>query len=101
MGDNDGGVQLEVKDQSFRPIWKDDAGEYLRGIRERGSSAIEKRERQRKREMEKSASTTGSIVDKFSAQLNKNQSQDKCASSAPSLAIFPPKHEVKETRAVH
>ena len=47
-----GGVQLEVKDQSFRPIWKDDAGEYLRGIRERGSSAIEKRERQRKREME-------------------------------------------------
>ena len=37
-------------------------------------------------------------MDMFSAQLNKNQSQDKCASSAPSLAIFPTKHEVKETK---
>ena len=91
-------VQLEVKDQSFRPVWKDDAGEYLRGIRGCGSSATEKRERRRKREMEKSASTTRSIVDMFSAQLNKNQSQDERTSSAPSLPIFPPKHKVKETK---
>ena len=107
LGDNDGGIQLEVKDRSFRPVWKDNAGEYLRGIRGCGSSATEKRERRRKREMEKSASTTRSIVDMFSAQLNKNQSQDERTSSAPSFPIFPPKCEVKETklesqtRAVH
>lgn len=28
----DRGVQLEVKDHSFKPIWKDDAGGYLRGV---------------------------------------------------------------------
>ena len=33
LGDNDGGGQLEIKDQSFRPVSKDDASEYLRGIR--------------------------------------------------------------------
>ena len=87
---------MEVKDQSFRPVWKDDAGEYLRGIRGCGSSATEKRERRRKREMEKSASITRSIVDMISAQLNENRSQDECALSAPLSAIFPPKREVKE-----
>ena len=28
LGDN-GGIQLEVKERSFKPIWKDDAGSYL------------------------------------------------------------------------
>lgn len=37
------GVQLEVEDQSFKPVWKDDGGEYLRGIRRCGSLATEKR----------------------------------------------------------
>ena len=41
LGDDDGGVQLEVKDQSFRPVWKDNAGEYLRRIRGCGLSATE------------------------------------------------------------
>lgn len=26
LGNNDGGVQLEVEDHSFKPIWKYDAG---------------------------------------------------------------------------
>lgn len=39
-----------------------------------GSSATEKRERQRKRELEKSASRTRSIAEKmFSTQCNKNK----------------------------
>ena len=60
-------------------MWKDDADDNLRGVRGCGSSATEKRERRRIREMEKSASTTRSIVEIFSAQPNKNQSQDKGA----------------------
>ena len=28
LGDN-GGVQLEVKEYSFKPVWKGDAGSYL------------------------------------------------------------------------
>ena len=51
--------------------------------------------------MEKLASTTRSIVDRFSAHLNKNQSQDERALSAFSPPIFSPKStekEVKETQ---
>ena len=48
--------------------------------------------------MKESAFTTKSIVDMFSAQLNKSQSQDERALSTPSFAIFPPKHKVKETK---
>ena len=58
LGDQDGGVQLRVEERSFRPVWKDDAGSYLRGIKGCGSSATEKRERRRNRELEKSASQT-------------------------------------------
>lgn len=43
LGDNDGGVLLEVEDRSFRPTWNDNAGGYLRGIRGCGSSATKKR----------------------------------------------------------
>ena len=101
LGDNDEEVQLKVKDHSIQPVCKDDAGEYLRGIRGCGSSATEKRERRRKRDMEKSASTTRSIVDIFSAQLNKNQSRDECILSASLPTISSPKStgkEVRETR---
>ncbi len=110
LGDNDEGVQLEVKEHIIQPVWNDDADEYLRGIRGCVSSAIEKRERYCKREMEKSASTTRSIVDMFSAKFNENQSQDERILSASLPAIFSPKNtgrEVRETqfesqtRAVH
>ena len=101
LGDNDEEVQLKVEDHSIQPVCKDNAGEYLRGIRGCGSSATEKRERRRKRDMEKSASTTRSIVDIFSAQLNKNQSRDECILSASLPTISSPKStgkEVRETR---
>ena len=54
LGDQDGGVQLGVaEERSFRPVWKDDAGSYLRGMQGCGSSATEKRERRRNRELRK------------------------------------------------
>ena len=98
MGDNDEGVQLEVKDNIIQPVWNDDAGEYLRGIRGCGSSAIEKRERRYKRGIEKSASITRSIVGMFSAQLNKNQSRDERVLSTSLPTIFSPKNKRKEVR---
>ena len=95
LRDNDGGVPLEVEDPIFRPVWKDNAGGYLRGVRRCDSSTTEKRERQRKRGLKKSASTTRSIVDMFSTQLNKNQSSNKgplptSLSAAPPPTAFPP-----------
>ena len=110
LGDNNGGVQLELEDHSFKPVWKDDAGHNLRGVRGCGSSATEKLESRRKREMEKSASTTRSIVEMFSTQSNKNQSQDKLAISTPSSTMVSPKKSGEkvgetplesQTRAVH
>lgn len=71
LGDIDGGIQLEDEDPIFRPVWKDNAGGYLRGVRGCGSSTTRKRERQQKRELEKSASTTRSIVGMFLAQSKK------------------------------
>ena len=47
LGDQDGGVQLGDKERSFRLVWKDDAGSYLRGMKGCDLSAAEKRERQR------------------------------------------------------
>lgn len=84
LGDN-GGVQSEVKENSFRPVCKIDAGSYLRGIQRCGSSATTKREKRRKREMEKSASGSRSIVEMFSSQHSKNQSrsQDTTSDFAP------------------
>ena len=32
LGDNDGEVPLEVENPIFRPVWKDNAGGYLRGV---------------------------------------------------------------------
>ena len=57
------------------------------GLAKMGSAPTEKRERQRKRELEKSASQTRSIVKMFSAQFNKNKS-DNTKSHAQSLIIF-------------
>ena len=73
LGDDDGGVQLEGTERTFKPNWREDAGGYLRRVRGYGSSATEKRERQRKRELERSASQTRSIIEMFSARLNKNK----------------------------
>lgn len=56
--DDDGGVQLRAEERIFRPVWKDKSGDYLRGIKGCGSSATEKREKRRIRELEKSASQT-------------------------------------------
>lgn len=95
---NDGGVELEVDDHNFRPVWKDDADGYLQGVRECGSSTTEKWERKRK--LEKSAPTIRSIVDIFPTQLNKNQFSGK--GPLPTLpAVSPPKiskEKVRETR---
>lgn len=54
--DNDGGVQLEGEERTFKPSWRGDAEGYLRGVHRCGSSATKKRKRRRKRELEKSAS---------------------------------------------
>ena len=43
LGDHDG-VQLGVEEHSFMPIWKDDAGSHLQGMKGCGSSATETRE---------------------------------------------------------
>ncbi len=48
--------------------------------------------------METSASTTRSIVDIFSAQLNKNQSRDERVLSTSLPAIFSPKNTENEVR---
>lgn len=98
LEDNDGGVELEVDDHNFRPVWKDDADGYLQGVRECGSSTTGKWERKRK--LEKSAPTIRSIVDIFPTQLNKNQFSGK--GPLPTLpAVSPPKiskEKVRETR---
>ncbi len=46
LGDQDGEVQLGDKKRSFRPVWKDNPGSYLQGMKRCGSLAIEKRKRQ-------------------------------------------------------
>ena len=76
LGDEDGGVELGDKDRSFKPVWKDNAGNYLRGISGCGSLSSEKRKRRRNRDLEKSASQTRSIVEMFSTQHSKHQSHN-------------------------
>ena len=49
LGDNEGGVQLEIEERTFEPKWKSDAGDYLRGVRGCGSSRTNKREKRRKK----------------------------------------------------
>lgn len=73
--DDDGGLQLEGEERTFKSSWRGDAGGYLRGVHGCGSSATEKRERRRKRELEKSASQTRFIVEMFSAAGSK----ERCA----------------------
>ena len=48
--------------------------------------------------MEKSASTTRSIVDMFSASFNKNESRDERVLSTSLPAIFSPKNTAKKLR---
>ena len=67
LGDNKGGVQVEIKERTFEPEWKSDAGDYLRGVRGFDSSRTNRHEKQRKKELEKFASHSRSIVDMFSA----------------------------------
>ena len=90
LGDEDGGVHLGVEERSFKPVWKDDAGSYLRGISGCRSSASEKRKRRRNRDLEKSASQTRSIVEMFSAQYNKYQPHNKDVISNIAPAAPPP-----------
>lgn len=58
LGDDDGGVQLKSGERTFKPTWRGDAGGYLRGVRGCRSLATDKRERRRKKELEKSAFQT-------------------------------------------
>ena len=74
------------------PIWKENSGGYLRGIKGCGSSATEKRERHRKRELDKLASTTKSIVDLFLTQIKKNELSNIYISAISLSAIFPLKN---------
>lgn len=71
LGDDDGGVQLRAEERTFKPTWREDAGDYLRGVRGCGSSATKKRERRREKELENSASQTRSIAGIFLDQLVK------------------------------
>ena len=82
LGDDEGGVLLENKKRIFEPTWKSEANGYLRGVRGCGSHATKEREIKRKKELEKSASHTQSIVEMFSAQQNKGQPSSKPLSSS-------------------
>ena len=73
LGDNEGGVQLEIEERTFEPKWKSDAGNYLQGVRRCGSSFINKREKRHKKVLEKSAFYLQSIMDMFVAQNEKNK----------------------------
>lgn len=48
LGDDEGGVELEIEERTSEPKWKSDAGDYLRGVRGCSSLAIEKRKKKRK-----------------------------------------------------
>ena len=85
--DNNMGVQLEVEDNTFKLVWKDNAGGYLRGVRTCGTLTTSQGERKRKKEMKKLATTTSSIVDMFLAQSNKNQASDIGISPTIPLAV--------------
>lgn len=91
LGDNDGEVQQEIEDHTFRPVWKDVAGGYLRGVRGYSSSTTKKRERKRQRDLEKSASTTKSIVDTFSTHSNKYRPSNQDLLLSPPPADILPK----------
>lgn len=91
LGDNDGGVQLEGTERTFNPNWREDTSEYLWGVRRCGSSATEKGERQRKRELEKLASQIQSIVEMFSAQFNKNKPDNTDPTPDSSSSLSAPK----------
>ena len=84
LGDDEGGAQLEIEERTFEPTWRSDAGGYLRGVRGCGSSATEKREKRRKKELGKSASHTRSIVDMFSAKHTHNRLHHSASPSDPS-----------------
>lgn len=100
LRDNDERVQLEDQNPIFRPVWKDNTGRYLWGVRGCSLSTTEKRERQCKRKLEKLAFTTRSIVDMFSVQSNKNKSLDKNPLSTPLPAppLSKSSKKVKDTR---
>lgn len=84
-GVHEGGVQLEIEERIFEPKWKSDAGGYLRGVRGFDPSATKKREKGRKKELEKSASQSRPIVDMFSAQHNQNRLHHLAPPSDPFL----------------
>ena len=86
LGDDEGGVLLENNKSILKQVWKKDAGGYLRRIRGCGSPATENQEIRRKKELEKSASQTRSVVDMFLAQQNKKQSSSQPTSLAPTLS---------------
>ena len=89
LGDNDGGVLLDAEDHSFRPIWNDNIGGYLREMRGCGSSTTKKRERRRERELEKSTTQTRSIVEMFSVKRNKGlfHHKDPISGTTPAISV--------------
>lgn len=83
LGDDKEGAQLEIEERTFEPKWTSDAGSYLQGVRGCGSSAVDKREKRRKKYLEKSASHTMSITEMFSAQHNRNRLHHSASLSTP------------------
>ena len=67
LGDDKERVLLDDNKRILKPVWKKDAYGYLQEVRECGSPAIDNREIRCKKELEKSAFQTQSIVDIFLA----------------------------------
>lgn len=80
------------------PVWKNDTGRYLWGIKEYGLSTIEKYKQYYKKEIKKLTIITKLIIDMFSAQFKKNQSQDKHILSISLPVIFLLKNIRKKIR---
>ena len=64
-------------------IVRDGERVIIEGVRGCGSSATETREKRRKKELEKSASGTQSIMNMFSAQHNRNKFHHSAPLSTP------------------
>lgn len=86
--ENNNGIQLEIQKYTIMPIWKNDAGGYFWGNRRCDSSATKKRKQYCKNEIKKSVSITRLIIDIFSTQLKKNQSQGEYILFTCLLTIF-------------
>ena len=87
LGYNEGKIQLEIKEPTFEPKWKSDAGGYFWKVRIYTSSATEPCEKRRKKKLKKSAFHTKPITDRFLVQYNRNSLHHSM--SLPTLLLPP------------